>query len=72
MTLPSEGYLADQLDVVDVDSIHQARTFMRSQLAKELKDKFNNIYQSGQSETTYLLMRMKWLDVTLIMFVYLI
>lgn len=54
MTLPSEGYSADQLDVVDVDSIHQARNFMRLQMAKELKDEFKNIYQLGQSETTYL------------------
>ena len=54
MTLPSEGYLADQLDIVDVDSIHQARKFMRLQLAKELKNEFKNIYQSGQSEMTYL------------------
>ncbi len=53
MTLPSEGYLADQLDVVDVDGIHQARTFMRLQLARELKDEFKNIYLSGRSKTTY-------------------
>jgi len=54
MTLPSESYLADQCDVVDVDAIHQARTFMRNELAKALKDEFNNIYQSGQSDAAYL------------------
>ena len=54
ITLPSESYLADQCDVVDVDAIHQARTFMRYEIAKALKDEFKNIYQSGQSNATYL------------------
>ncbi|MDH5660644.1 MAG: aminopeptidase N [Gammaproteobacteria bacterium] len=54
LTLPSESYLADQCNVVDVDAIHQARTFMRNELAKALKDDFKNIYQSGKSEAIYL------------------
>ena len=54
MTLPSEGYLADQLEVVDVGGIHQARTFMRHELAKALKDEFKTIFQQGQSDATYL------------------
>jgi aminopeptidase N len=54
MTLPSEGYLADQLEVVDVDGIHQARTFMRHELAKALKNEFKAILQQGQSDATYL------------------
>ncbi len=54
MTLPSESYLADQCDVVDVDAIHQARTFMRKELAKALKDEFKNIFQSGQRDVVYL------------------
>ena len=54
LTLPSESYLADQCDVVDVDAIHQARTFMRNELAKSLKDEFKNIYQQGQSNAEYL------------------
>lgn len=53
MTLPSEGYLADQMDVVDVDSIHQARTFMRHQLAKALKNDFQIILEKGQSNAEY-------------------
>ena len=53
MTLPSEGYLADQCDVVDVDAIHQARTFMRHELAKALKDELKNVYEKGQSEAVY-------------------
>jgi len=54
LTLPSESYLADQCDVVDVDAIHQARTFMRDELAKALKDDLKNIYQQGQSNAKYL------------------
>jgi aminopeptidase N len=54
MTLPSEGYLADQMTVVDVDGIHQARTFMRHELAKALKDDFKNILEAGQSEAGYM------------------
>ena len=54
MTLPSESYLADQLDVVDVEGIHTARTFMRLELAKALKEDFKNILVQGQSDATYL------------------
>ena len=54
MTLPSESYLADQCDVVDVDAIHQSRNFMRNELAKALKEDFTRIYQSGQSDAVYL------------------
>lgn len=54
LTLPSESYLADQCDMVDVDAIHQARTFMRNEIAKALKDEFKNIYQKGQSDAKYL------------------
>lgn len=54
ITLPSESYLADQCDVVDVDAIHQARTFMRNELAKALKSELKSIYQSNQSDATYL------------------
>ena len=53
MTLPSESYLADQLDIVDVDAIHKARTFMKSELAKALRENFRSILQQGQSDVAY-------------------
>ena len=53
MTLPSESYLADQCEVVDVDAIHQARTFMRNKIAKALQDEFKSIYLQGQSDSDY-------------------
>jgi len=54
MTLPSESYLADQLDVVDVDGIHKARNFMKFELANSLKENFKSILQQGQSKEGYL------------------
>ncbi len=54
ITLPSESYLADQCDVVDVDAIHKARKFMRFELAKTLKTEFKTTYQAGQSNAVYL------------------
>ncbi len=38
LTLPSESYLADQCEIVDVDAIHTAREFMRKTLATQLTD----------------------------------
>jgi aminopeptidase N len=37
LTLPSESYVAEMLDVVDPQRIHTAREAMRSQLASELR-----------------------------------
>ncbi len=36
MTLPAESYLADQMDVVDVDGIHAAREAARTTIGQEL------------------------------------
>jgi len=52
MTLPDEDYLADQMEVVDVDGIHAARKFIKKALAKELKELFAERYaglNDGQS-----------------------
>ena len=42
--LPGEDYLAEQMDVVDVDGIHVARTFVKTTLATELKSLFQEKY----------------------------
>lgn len=56
LTLPSEGYLADQLAVVDVDAIHHARLFTRRYLAKHLYAQFDALnlanVRSGAYEFT--------------------
>ncbi len=40
LALPDEDYLAEQMDVVDVDGIHEAREFVRRGLARALKAEF--------------------------------
>ncbi len=44
MALPDEDYLAEQMEVVDVDGIHAARDFIRKELANGLKALFADRY----------------------------
>ena len=44
LKLPDEDYLADQMNVVDVDGIHAARTFIKGSLAIELNELFTERY----------------------------
>ncbi len=44
LNLPSENYLAEQMLVVDVDAIHQAREFVIKTLAEQLQDEFRALY----------------------------
>jgi aminopeptidase N len=53
MTLPSESYIADQMDIVDVEAIHAAREFMRRTLAQSLRTELLQTYQANQSSQTY-------------------
>jgi len=53
ITLPDEDYLADQMDVVDVDGIHAARQFIRQGLAVELKTLFDKQYLSMNDAAAY-------------------
>ena len=50
LSLPSEDYLAESMEVIDVDAIHQVREFCRIELAKQLKSEWLHLYQSNQSE----------------------
>ncbi len=54
ITLPSESYLADQCKIVDVDAIHQAREFMRLEIAKALRNEFKMVYEEGQRDVIYI------------------
>lgn len=45
LTLPSEIYLAEQMEVVDVIAIHQAREFVKHELAKQFQQEFSHFYQ---------------------------
>jgi aminopeptidase N len=51
--LPDEDYLAEQMDIVDVDGIHAARTFVKSTLASELFKLFQRRYVSLDNGAVY-------------------
>lgn len=53
MTLPSESYIADQMEVVDVDAIHQARQWLRRRLAEHLQDELTQIYKNNAELLPY-------------------
>jgi len=53
LTLPTENYLAAQMDTPDVDAIHQAREFVKRQLAAALKAQFDQTYQRMSANKSY-------------------
>jgi len=53
MTLPDEDYLAEQMEVVDVDGIHAARKFIKKGLANHLKELFSGRYEELNSGQPY-------------------
>lgn len=46
ITLPSEKYIAEQMDIVDVEAIHHARETLMLSLANQLKHQFLSIYEN--------------------------
>ena len=53
LTLPSETYLAEQLDVVDPQQIHAVREAMRQQLATSLQADWAAVYEVNQDTGNY-------------------
>ncbi len=51
LILPSENYIGEQMQVVDVEAIHAVREFVLDQLAKELEPVFHKIYQHCHETT---------------------
>lgn len=49
LVMPSEKYLAEQMDVIDVDAIHVAREFLLDEMAKQLKDLLFKIYHKNHN-----------------------
>ena len=47
LTLPSESYIGDQMDIIDVDAIHAARTGLMRRIARELRQEFFSIYEAS-------------------------
>ncbi|HED36354.1 MAG TPA: aminopeptidase N [Gammaproteobacteria bacterium] len=54
LSLPSEDYIGQNLDVIDVDAIYHVREFCKQTLSFELMDDFLQVYKANQS-TEYLL-----------------
>ncbi|MDP3799745.1 MAG: aminopeptidase N [Polaromonas sp.] len=54
LTLPSEIYLAEQLDVVDPQRIHAVREAMRQQLAVALAGDWQQVYETNQDTGAYI------------------
>ncbi|MDH5633493.1 MAG: aminopeptidase N [Gammaproteobacteria bacterium] len=53
MILPSEAYLAELCDVADPDAIHQARQFLRSEIAAQLKPELAAMYEKTATTDPY-------------------
>ena len=53
LTLPSETYIAEQLDVVDPQRIHAVRDAMRLQLARELASDWEAAYEANKDTGNY-------------------
>ena len=53
LTLPSETFLAEQMEVVDPDRLHASRNALRRALAQSLKDDFHKVYSSLKSKGHY-------------------
>jgi len=53
LLLPSEAYLAELAEEVDVDGIHAVREFLRHYLAEKLESAFVSVYESCASDAEY-------------------
>ncbi len=53
LMLPSETYLAEQVDIIDVDGIHRMRRFIQEQLALQLQDVWHEFYQYNKAAGPY-------------------
>jgi aminopeptidase N len=53
LTLPSESYLADRMEVIDVDAIHAARRGMQRALAAKLESQLMESYTAHSSNEPY-------------------
>lgn len=51
LTLPSEKYLAEQMEQIDVDSIHAVREFVLKEVAKQLKNLFITVFQKHDGKS---------------------
>ncbi|XP_021280542.1 puromycin-sensitive aminopeptidase isoform X2 [Herrania umbratica] len=53
ITLPGEGEIMDMMEVADPDAVHAVRTFIRKELASQLKSEFLSTVQNNRSSEVY-------------------
>jgi aminopeptidase N len=53
LALPSETFLAEQMEVVDPDALHASRNALRHALASQLKELFLETYRNQEIKTPY-------------------
>ncbi len=53
LMLPDEGYIGEQIAVIDVDAIHAARTTLRRRLATEFSAQWEAIYRHCAADGEY-------------------
>ncbi|XP_022760268.1 puromycin-sensitive aminopeptidase-like isoform X1 [Durio zibethinus] len=53
ITLPAEGEIMDMMEVADPDAVHAVRTFIRKELASQLKSEFLSTVQNNRSSKEY-------------------
>jgi aminopeptidase N len=53
LTLPTESYLGDQMEQVDVEGIHRARESLKLDLATALREDFLAIYEANRESGEY-------------------
>jgi aminopeptidase N len=53
LTLPSESYLGDQMEVVDVEGIHRATTRLKRALGEQLGKELSSIYRDNSEDAPY-------------------
>ena len=53
LVLPSEDYIAEQMDIVDVDAIHEAREALRGAIAARMTSDLLVTYRANRSNAPY-------------------
>ena len=53
LTLPAESYVAQKMDPIDVDHIHQSRRFLRVSLGRTMQDQWLLLYRRLQTNESY-------------------
>ncbi|MGH1463379.1 MAG: aminopeptidase N [Neptuniibacter sp.] len=53
LTLPSEAYLSELAEVVDVEAIFQVRKFVKQAIAEQLQETFLQVYKANDTEEVY-------------------